>query len=88
MVLANPSQLYVCLQAKRTADCVSMSHLDLCVVTGFDFKAVLKDFPHSAKTLKVSVRSAASKGERAQCSLKVSVRSAASRLVCAVQPQG
>eukprot|EP00983_Pelagomonas_calceolata_P113122 1159954-Pelagomonas_calceolata.AAC.13 len=41
------------LQAKRTADCVSMSNLDLCVLSAFDFKAVLKDFPHSAKTLKV-----------------------------------
>lgn len=40
-------------QAKRTADCVALSNLDLAVLTAFDFKAVVKDFPTSARVLKV-----------------------------------
>ena len=43
------------LQAKRTADCVSLCYVDLCVLTSADFKAVVKDFPHSARVLKVGV---------------------------------
>lgn len=43
-------------QAKRTADCVALSHCDLCVLHSYDLKSVMKDFPSSASTLEANAQ--------------------------------
>ena len=51
------------LQAKRTAMCVALANCDLCVLNSYDLRAVMKDFPNSARQLEVCVWGGGGGGE-------------------------
>ena len=52
------------LQAKRTAMCVALANCDLCVLNSYDLRAVMKDFPNSARQLEVCVGGGGEGGRR------------------------
>ena len=49
----NFGEIALLTQAKRTAMCVALNNCDLCVLNSYDLRAVMKDFPNSARRLEV-----------------------------------